>query len=152
MGQQRLVESDINIRAAEFSELQTVGMFISTLRNGNYEIKEKIYVIRRLSEPLWRRGFGSHLCHHVLMSIHTEFKTTTDSPVQPRSRSAESHVRKHLPMFPHVTQRSVTSAARVSQLLFCSLYEWTLKHGGSDNWIKYEPVYRKISIFAYLGR
>ncbi|UYV60928.1 hypothetical protein LAZ67_1002859 [Cordylochernes scorpioides] len=52
MGQKRLVESDINIRAAEFSELQTVGMFISTLRNGNYEIKEKIYVIRRLSEPL----------------------------------------------------------------------------------------------------
>ncbi|UYV72995.1 hypothetical protein LAZ67_10001421 [Cordylochernes scorpioides] len=62
------------------------------------------------------------------------------------------HVRKHVPMFPHVTQRSVTSAARVSQLLFCSLYRWTLKHGGSDNWIKYEPVYRKISIFAYLGR
>ncbi|UYV77512.1 K02A2.6-like [Cordylochernes scorpioides] len=55
MGQQRLVESDINIRAAEFSELQTVGMFISTLRNGNYEIKEKIYVIRRLSEPLLSR-------------------------------------------------------------------------------------------------
>ncbi|UYV72887.1 K02A2.6-like [Cordylochernes scorpioides] len=52
---QRLVESDINIRAAEFSELQTVGMFISTLRNGNYEIKEKIYVIRRLSEPLLSR-------------------------------------------------------------------------------------------------
>ncbi|UYV67682.1 K02A2.6-like [Cordylochernes scorpioides] len=55
MGQQRLVESDINIRAAEFSELQTVGMFVSTLRNGNYEIKEKIYVIRRLSEPLLSR-------------------------------------------------------------------------------------------------
>ncbi|UYV72148.1 K02A2.6-like, partial [Cordylochernes scorpioides] len=55
MGQQRIVESDINIRAAEFSELQTVGMFISTLRNGNYEIKEKIYVIRRLSEPLLSR-------------------------------------------------------------------------------------------------
>ncbi|UYV84520.1 K02A2.6-like, partial [Cordylochernes scorpioides] len=34
---------------------QTVGMFISTLRNGNYEIKEKIYVIRRLSEPLLSR-------------------------------------------------------------------------------------------------
>ncbi|UYV62948.1 hypothetical protein LAZ67_2002587, partial [Cordylochernes scorpioides] len=55
MGQQRLVESDINLRAAEFSELQTVGMFISTLRNGSYEIKEKIYVIRRLSEPLLSR-------------------------------------------------------------------------------------------------
>ncbi|UYV61651.1 K02A2.6-like [Cordylochernes scorpioides] len=54
MGQQRLVKSDINLRAAEFSELQTVGMFISTLRNGNYEIKE-IYVIRRLSEPLLSR-------------------------------------------------------------------------------------------------
>ncbi|UYV66076.1 K02A2.6-like, partial [Cordylochernes scorpioides] len=55
MGQQRLVESDINLRAGEFSELQTVGMFISTLRNGNYEIKEKFYVIRRLSELLLSR-------------------------------------------------------------------------------------------------
>ncbi|UYV77654.1 hypothetical protein LAZ67_15001826 [Cordylochernes scorpioides] len=59
---------------------------------------------------------------------------------------------KDLPMFSHVTQRSVTLAARVSQLLFSSLNRWTLKHGGSDSWIKYEPVYCKISIFVYLGR
>ncbi|UYV76985.1 hypothetical protein LAZ67_14002708, partial [Cordylochernes scorpioides] len=64
----------------------------------------------------------------------------------------QKHGREPLRMFSHVTQRSVTLAARVSQLLFGSLYRWTLKHGGSDSWIKYEPVYCKISIFAYLGR
>ncbi|UYV70089.1 hypothetical protein LAZ67_7001757 [Cordylochernes scorpioides] len=43
-------------------------------------------------------------------------------------------------------------ASTGESVVVCSLYGWTLKHGGSDNWIKYEPVYCKISIFAYLGR
>ncbi|UYV76787.1 hypothetical protein LAZ67_14002017, partial [Cordylochernes scorpioides] len=78
MGQQRLVESDINIRAAEFSELQTVGMFISTLRNGNYEIKEKIYVIRRLSEPLLSR----RACELLNLARRIEVVTTRISPIK----------------------------------------------------------------------
>ncbi|UYV78474.1 hypothetical protein LAZ67_16001621 [Cordylochernes scorpioides] len=78
MGQQRLVESDINIRAAEFSELQTVGMFISTLRNGNYEIKEKIYVIRRLSEPLLSR----RACELLNLARRIEVVATRNNPIK----------------------------------------------------------------------
>ncbi|UYV64850.1 K02A2.6-like [Cordylochernes scorpioides] len=78
MGQQRLVESDINIRAAEFSELQTVGMFISTLRNGNYEIKEKIYVIRRLSEPLLSR----RACEILNLARRIEVVATRINPIK----------------------------------------------------------------------
>ncbi|UYV67569.1 hypothetical protein LAZ67_5001246, partial [Cordylochernes scorpioides] len=78
MGQQRLVESDINIRAAEFSELQTVGMFISTLRNGNYEIKEKIYVIRRLSEPLLSR----RACELLNLARRIEVGATRINPIK----------------------------------------------------------------------
>ncbi|UYV66635.1 hypothetical protein LAZ67_4002419 [Cordylochernes scorpioides] len=78
MGQQRLVESDINIRAAEFSELQTVGMFISTLRNGSYEIKEKIYVIRRLSEPLLSR----RACELLNLARRIEVVATRINPIK----------------------------------------------------------------------
>ncbi|UYV65209.1 K02A2.6-like [Cordylochernes scorpioides] len=78
LGQQRLVESDINIRAAEFSELQTVGMFISTLRNGNYEIKEKIYVIRRLSEPLLSR----RACELLNLARRIEVVATRINPIK----------------------------------------------------------------------
>ncbi|UYV68297.1 K02A2.6-like [Cordylochernes scorpioides] len=78
MGQQRLVESDINIRAAEFSELQTVGMFISTLRNGNYEIKEKIDVIRRLSEPLLSR----RACELLNLARRIEVVATKINPIK----------------------------------------------------------------------
>ncbi|UYV73932.1 K02A2.6-like [Cordylochernes scorpioides] len=78
MGQQRLVESDINIGAAEFSELQTVGMFISTLRNGNYEIKEKIYVIRRLSEPLLSR----RACELLNLARRIEVVATRINPIK----------------------------------------------------------------------
>ncbi|UYV72016.1 K02A2.6-like, partial [Cordylochernes scorpioides] len=78
IGQQRLVKSDINIRAAEFSELQTVGMFISTLRNGNYEIKEKIYVIRRLSEPLLSR----RACELLNLARRIEVVATRINPVK----------------------------------------------------------------------
>ncbi|UYV79257.1 K02A2.6-like, partial [Cordylochernes scorpioides] len=78
MGQQRLVESDINIRADEFSELQTVGMFISTLRNGNYEIKEKIYVIRRLSEPLLSR----RACELLNLARRIEVVATKINPIK----------------------------------------------------------------------
>ncbi|UYV65862.1 K02A2.6-like [Cordylochernes scorpioides] len=78
MGQQRLVESDINIRAAEFSELQTVGMFISMLRNGNYEIKEKIYVIRRLSEPLLSR----RACELLNLARRIEVIATRINPIK----------------------------------------------------------------------
>ncbi|UYV70566.1 hypothetical protein LAZ67_7003550, partial [Cordylochernes scorpioides] len=78
MGQQRLVESDINLRAAEFSELQTVGMFISTLRNGNYEIKEKIYVIRRLSEPLLSR----RACELLNLARRIEVVATRINPIK----------------------------------------------------------------------
>ncbi|UYV76586.1 K02A2.6-like, partial [Cordylochernes scorpioides] len=78
MGQQRLVESDINIRAAEFYELQTVGMFISTLRNGNYEIKEKIYVIRRLSEPLLSR----RACELLNLARRIEVVATRINPIK----------------------------------------------------------------------
>ncbi|UYV69217.1 K02A2.6-like, partial [Cordylochernes scorpioides] len=78
MGQQRLVESDINLRAAEFSELQTVGMFISTLRNGNYEIKEKIYVIRRLSEPLLSR----RACELLNLARRIEVVATRINPIR----------------------------------------------------------------------
>ncbi|UYV80506.1 K02A2.6-like [Cordylochernes scorpioides] len=78
MGQQRLVESDVNIRAAEFSELQTVGMFISTLRNGNYEIKEKIYVIRRLSEPLLSR----RACELLNLARRIEVVATRINPIK----------------------------------------------------------------------
>ncbi|UYV67627.1 hypothetical protein LAZ67_5001401 [Cordylochernes scorpioides] len=77
MGQQRLVESDINIRAAEFSELQTVGMFISTLRNGKYEIKE-IYVIRRLSEPLLSR----RACELLNLARRIEVVATRINPIK----------------------------------------------------------------------
>ncbi|UYV77093.1 K02A2.6-like [Cordylochernes scorpioides] len=78
MGQQRLVESDINLRAAEFSELQTVGMFISTLRNGNYGIKEKIYVIRRLSEPLLSR----RACELLNLARRIEVVATRINPIK----------------------------------------------------------------------
>ncbi|UYV80374.1 hypothetical protein LAZ67_19000010 [Cordylochernes scorpioides] len=78
MGQQRLVESDINIRAADFSELQTVGMFISTLRNGNYEIKEKIYVICRLSEPLLSR----RACELSNLARRIEVVATRINPIK----------------------------------------------------------------------
>ncbi|UYV63198.1 K02A2.6-like [Cordylochernes scorpioides] len=78
MGQQRLVKSDINLRAAEFSELQTVGMFISTLRNGNYEIKEKIYVIRRLSEPLLSR----RACELFNLARRIEVVATRINPIK----------------------------------------------------------------------
>ncbi|UYV69469.1 hypothetical protein LAZ67_6003708 [Cordylochernes scorpioides] len=78
MGKQRLVESDINIRAAEFSELQTVGMFISTLRNVNYEIKEKIYVIRRLSEPLLSR----RACELLNLARRIEVVATRINPIK----------------------------------------------------------------------
>ncbi|UYV62382.1 K02A2.6-like, partial [Cordylochernes scorpioides] len=78
MGQQRLVESDINIRAAEFSELQTVGMFISTLRHGNYEIKEKIYVILRLSEPLLSR----RACELLNLARRIEVVATRINPIK----------------------------------------------------------------------
>ncbi|UYV65991.1 K02A2.6-like, partial [Cordylochernes scorpioides] len=78
MGQQRLVESDINITATEFSELQTVGMFISTLRNGNYEIKENIYVIRRLSEPLLSR----RACELLNLARRIEVIATRINPIK----------------------------------------------------------------------
>ncbi|UYV62131.1 hypothetical protein LAZ67_1007944 [Cordylochernes scorpioides] len=78
MGQQRLVKSDINLRAAEFSELQTVGMFISTLRNGNYEIKEKIYVIRRLSKPLLSR----RACELLNLARRIEVVATRINPIK----------------------------------------------------------------------
>ncbi|UYV72487.1 hypothetical protein LAZ67_9003355 [Cordylochernes scorpioides] len=78
MGQQRLVKSDINLRAAEFSELQTVGMFISALRNGNYEIKEKIYVIRRLSEPLLSR----RACELLNLARRIEVVATRINPIK----------------------------------------------------------------------
>ncbi|UYV84462.1 K02A2.6-like [Cordylochernes scorpioides] len=78
MGQQRLVKSDINLRAAEFSELQTVGMFISTLRNGNYEIKEKIYVIRGLSEPLLSR----RACELLNLARRIEVVATRINPIE----------------------------------------------------------------------
>ncbi|UYV61427.1 hypothetical protein LAZ67_1004797 [Cordylochernes scorpioides] len=78
MGQQRLVESDINLRATEFSELQTVGMFISTLRNGNYEIKEKIYVIRRLSKPLLSR----RACELLNLARRIEVVATRINPIK----------------------------------------------------------------------
>ncbi|UYV79920.1 hypothetical protein LAZ67_18001091 [Cordylochernes scorpioides] len=78
MGQQRLVKSDINLRAAEFSELQTVGMFISTLRNGSYEIKEKIYVIRRLSEPLLSR----RACELLNLARRIEVVATRINPIK----------------------------------------------------------------------
>ncbi|UYV65612.1 K02A2.6-like [Cordylochernes scorpioides] len=78
MGQQRLVESDINIRAAEFSELQTVGMFISTLRNGNYEIKEKIYVIRLSNEPLLSR----RACELLNLARRIEVVATRINPIK----------------------------------------------------------------------
>ncbi|UYV79403.1 K02A2.6-like [Cordylochernes scorpioides] len=78
MGQQRLVESDINLRATEFSELQTVGMFISALRNGNYEIKEKIYVIRRLSEPLLSR----RACELLNLARRIEVVATRINPIK----------------------------------------------------------------------
>ncbi|UYV70297.1 hypothetical protein LAZ67_7002451 [Cordylochernes scorpioides] len=59
MGQQRLVESDINLRAAEFSELQTVGLG----QIGNpYEIKLKpgakpyaLHTPRRVTIPLMEK-------------------------------------------------------------------------------------------------
>ncbi|UYV69063.1 K02A2.6-like [Cordylochernes scorpioides] len=78
MGQQRLVKSDINLRAAEFSELQTVGMFLSTLRNGSYEIKEKIYVIRRLSEPLLSR----RACELLNLARRIEVVATRINPIK----------------------------------------------------------------------
>ncbi|UYV83493.1 K02A2.6-like, partial [Cordylochernes scorpioides] len=78
MGQQRLVKSDINLRAAEFSELQTVGMFLSTLRNGNYQIKEKIYVIRRLSEPLLSR----RACELLNLARRIEVVATRINPIK----------------------------------------------------------------------
>ncbi|UYV77782.1 hypothetical protein LAZ67_15002242 [Cordylochernes scorpioides] len=78
MGQQRLVESDINHRAAEIFELQTVGMFILTLRNGNYEIKEKIYVIRRLSEPLLSR----RACELLNLARRIEVVVTKINPIK----------------------------------------------------------------------
>ncbi|UYV69107.1 K02A2.6-like [Cordylochernes scorpioides] len=78
LGQQRLVKSDINLRAAEFSELQTVGMFISTLRNGSYEIKEKIYVIRRLSEPLLSR----RACELLNLARRIEVVATRINPIK----------------------------------------------------------------------
>ncbi|UYV71534.1 K02A2.6-like, partial [Cordylochernes scorpioides] len=77
MGQQRLVKSDINLRAAEFSELQTVGMFISTLRNGSYEINE-IYVIRRLSEPLLSR----RACELLNLARRIEVVATRINPIK----------------------------------------------------------------------
>ncbi|UYV75493.1 hypothetical protein LAZ67_13000401 [Cordylochernes scorpioides] len=78
MGQQRLVESNINLRAAEFSELQTVGMFASTLRNGSYEIKERIYVIRRLSEPLLSR----RACEFLNLARRIEVVATKINPIK----------------------------------------------------------------------
>ncbi|UYV81264.1 hypothetical protein LAZ67_20000582 [Cordylochernes scorpioides] len=78
MGQQRLVESNINLRAAEFSELQTVGMFVSTLRNGSYEIKERIYVIRRLSEPLLSR----QACELLNLARRIEVVATKINPIK----------------------------------------------------------------------
>ncbi|UYV76715.1 K02A2.6-like [Cordylochernes scorpioides] len=78
MGQQRLVESNINLRAAEFSELQTVGMFVSTLRNGSYEIKERIYVIRRLSEPLLSR----RACELLNLARRIEVVATKINPIK----------------------------------------------------------------------
>ncbi|UYV66085.1 hypothetical protein LAZ67_4000114 [Cordylochernes scorpioides] len=64
--------------AAEFSELQTVGMFISTLRNGNYEIKEKIYVIRRLSEPL----LSHRACELLNLARRFEVVATRINPIK----------------------------------------------------------------------
>ncbi|UYV62216.1 hypothetical protein LAZ67_1008247, partial [Cordylochernes scorpioides] len=78
MGQQRLVESNINLRAAEFSELQTVGMFVSTLRNGSYEIKERIYVICRLSEPLLSR----RACELLNLARRIEVVATKIDPIK----------------------------------------------------------------------
>ncbi|UYV61344.1 hypothetical protein LAZ67_1004485 [Cordylochernes scorpioides] len=78
MGQQRLVESNINLRAAEFSELQTVGMFVSTLRNGSYEIKERIYVIRLLSEPLLSR----RACELLNLARRIEVVATKIDPIK----------------------------------------------------------------------
>ncbi|UYV84092.1 K02A2.6-like, partial [Cordylochernes scorpioides] len=78
MGQQRLVENNINLRAAEFSELQTVGMFVSTLRNGSYEIKERIYVIRRLSEPLLSR----RACELLNLARRIEVVATKFNPIK----------------------------------------------------------------------
>ncbi|UYV68059.1 hypothetical protein LAZ67_5002935 [Cordylochernes scorpioides] len=78
MGQQRLVESNIGLRAAEFSELQTVGMFVSTLRNGSYEIKERIKVIRRLSEPLLSR----RACELLNLARRIEVVATKIDPIK----------------------------------------------------------------------
>ncbi|UYV68487.1 hypothetical protein LAZ67_5004459, partial [Cordylochernes scorpioides] len=78
MGQQRLVESNISLRAAEFSELQTVGMFVSTLRNGSYEIKERIYVIRRLSESLLSR----RACELLNLARRIEVVATKIDPIK----------------------------------------------------------------------
>ncbi|UYV62643.1 hypothetical protein LAZ67_2001393 [Cordylochernes scorpioides] len=64
--------------AAEVSELQTVGRFISTLRNGNYEIKEKIYVIRRLSEPLLSR----RACELLNLARRIEVVATRINPIK----------------------------------------------------------------------
>ncbi|UYV78416.1 hypothetical protein LAZ67_16001287 [Cordylochernes scorpioides] len=64
--------------AAEFSELQTVGMLISTLRNGSYEIKEKIYVIRRLSEPLLSR----RACELLNLARRIEVVATRINPIK----------------------------------------------------------------------
>ncbi|UYV79219.1 hypothetical protein LAZ67_17001575 [Cordylochernes scorpioides] len=62
MGQQRLVESDINIRATEFSELQT----------------EKIYVIRRLSKPLLSR----RACELLNLARRIEVVATRINPIK----------------------------------------------------------------------
>ncbi|UYV72739.1 K02A2.6-like [Cordylochernes scorpioides] len=57
---------------------KTVGMFISTLRNGNYEIKEKIYVIRRLSEPLLSR----RACELLNLARRIEVVATRINPIK----------------------------------------------------------------------
>ncbi|UYV68440.1 K02A2.6-like [Cordylochernes scorpioides] len=57
---------------------RTVGMFISTLRNGNNEIKEKIYVIRRLSEPLLSR----RACELLNLARRIEVVATRINPIK----------------------------------------------------------------------
>ncbi|UYV69297.1 K02A2.6-like [Cordylochernes scorpioides] len=53
-------------------------MFVSTLRNGNYEIKEKIYVIRRLSEPLLSR----RACELLNLARRIEVVATRINPIK----------------------------------------------------------------------
>ncbi|UYV79065.1 hypothetical protein LAZ67_17000981, partial [Cordylochernes scorpioides] len=53
-------------------------VYITTLRNGSYEIKEKIYVIRRLSEPLLSR----RACELLNLARRIEVVATRINPIK----------------------------------------------------------------------